>query len=75
MKKTFSRLLALCVVILAMGVVISCKNNKAFTVKGNITQAEDSVLYIEAFQAEGMQKLDSVTLGKDGDFSFSVDAP
>ncbi|MBR5085047.1 MAG: DUF4369 domain-containing protein, partial [Prevotella sp.] len=47
----------------------------AFTVKGNITQAEDSVLYIEAFQAEGMQKLDSVTLGKDGDFSFSVDAP
>ena len=75
MKKTFSRLLALFVVILAMGVVISCKNNKAFTVKGNITQAEDSVLYIEAFQAEGMQKLDSVTLGKDGDFSFSVDAP
>ena len=75
MKKTFSRLLALCVVILAMGVVISCKNNKAFTVKGNITQAEDSVLYIEAFQAEGMQKLDSITLGKDGDFSFSVDAP
>lgn len=75
MKKTFSRLLALFVVILAMGVVISCKNNKAFTVKGNITQAEDSVLYIEAFQAEGMQKLDSITLGKDGDFSFSVDAP
>ena len=75
MNKIFSRLFTLCVVLLAMGAVISCKNNKVFTVKGNITQAEDSILYVEAFQTDGMQKLDSVKLGKDGAFSFSVDAP
>lgn len=75
MNNIFSRTLTLCVIFLVAGAVISCKNNRTFTVKGNITQAEDSVLYIEAFQAEGMQKLDSITLGKDGDFSFSVDAP
>lgn len=75
MKKIFSRLFVLCAVVLASGVIVSCKNNKTFTVKGNITQAEDSLLYIEAFQADGMLQLDSVKLSKDGDFSFSMDAP
>ena len=75
MNKIFSRLFTLCTVAIVVGGVISCKNDKTFTVKGNVTQAEDSVLYIEAFYADGMQKLDSVKLGKDGEFSFSVDAP
>ena len=75
MNKTFSRLFTLCAIVMVIGGVISCNKNKTFTVKGNITQAEDSVLYIEAFQTEGMQQLDSVKLGKDGDFSFSIDAP
>lgn len=75
MNKTFSKLFTLCTIVLVAGGVISCKNNKTFTVKGNITQAEDSVLYIETFQADGMQKVDSVKLGKDGAFSFNVDAP
>lgn len=75
MKKNFSRLFTLFAVVLAAGVVVSCKNNKTFTVNGTVTQAEDSLLYIEAFQTDGMQQLDSVKLSKDGDFSFSVDAP
>ena len=75
MNKTFSRLFTLCAIVIVVGGVISCKNNRTFTVKGNITQAEDSLLYIEAFQTDGMQQLDSLKLSKDGDFSFSVEAP
>ncbi len=62
-------------VVMAAGVVTSCKNNKTFNVNGNITQASDSLLYLEFFEADGMRTLDSVRLGQDGAFSFNVDAP
>ena len=53
--------------------IASCNNNK-FTVEGQIAGAKDSVLYFENVGLEGINVLDSVKLGDNGDFSFSQDA-
>ena len=50
--------------------VASCNNNK-FSVEGQITNAKDSVLYFENVGLEGINILDSVKLGDNGEFSFS----
>ena len=60
----------LAVVVLAALTVASCNNNK-FTVEGQISGAKDSVLYFENVGIEGINVLDSVKLGDNGDFSFS----
>ena len=60
-------------VVLAALSVASCNNNK-FTVEGQISGAEDSVLYFENVGLEGINVLDSVKLSDAGDFSFSQDA-
>ena len=60
----------LAAVVLAALTVASCNNNK-FTVEGQISGANDSVLYFENVGIEGINVLDSVKLGDNGDFSFS----
>ena len=60
----------LAAVVLAALTVASCNNNK-FTVEGQISGAKDSVLYFENVGIEGINVLDSVKLGDNGDFSFS----
>ena len=50
--------------------VASCNNNK-FSVEGQISNAKDSVLYFENVGLEGINILDSVKLGDNGEFSFS----
>ena len=60
-------------VVLAAIAVASCDNNK-FSVEGEISNAKDSVLYFENVGLEGIQVLDSVTLGESGSFTFSGDA-
>ena len=59
-------------VILAAMTAASCSNNK-FNVEGQIANASDSVLYFENVGLEGIQVLDSVKLGGDGNFAFSGD--
>ena len=59
-------------VILAAMTAASCSNNK-FNVEGQIANAGDSVLYFENVGLEGIQVLDSVKLGGDGNFAFSCD--
>ncbi len=58
---------------LAAITVASCNNNN-FKVEGQITNAKDSVLYFENVGLEGINVLDSVKLGDNGDFSFSENA-
>ena len=60
-------------VVLVTMAVASCDNNK-FKVEGEISNAKDSVLYFENVGLEGIQVLDSVTLGEGGSFAFSGDA-
>lgn len=52
----------------------SCDNRK-FRVDGAITEAKDSVLYLENMSLDGPVAVDSVKLGDDGAFSFSEKSP
>lgn len=53
----------------------ACTGNK-FTVEGEITNAKDSVLYLEQMMLESAPvKLDSAVLSEDGSFSFKAEAP
>ena len=57
--------------------VCSCTGNE-FKVSGEITEAKDSVLFLEHMSLNGPVKVDSVTLGESGAFSFggkAADAP
>ncbi len=51
----------------------SC-SNKQFQVNGSITEAADSVLYLENVGIDKVTVLDSVKLAEDGEFAFSEDA-
>ena len=51
----------------------SC-NNKKFHINGNITEATDSMLYLENLSLSGPVKIDSVKLGEDGAFAFDENA-
>jgi len=51
----------------------SC-NNKKFHINGNITEAKDSMLYLENISLNGPVKIDSVKLGEDGTFAFEENA-
>ena len=51
----------------------SC-NNKKFHITGNITEATDSMLYLENLSLNGPVKIDSVKLGEDGAFAFDENA-
>lgn len=56
---------------------ISC-DNKKFEIAGTIAQAKDSLLYLENVGLDGVETVDSVKLGENGEFSFAekaTDAP
>lgn len=73
MKKTFSSL-CLCTLALMAAVLASCDNRK-FHINGNVTEAKDSVLYLENMSLDGPVVVDSVKLDDKGAFSFSGKAP
>ncbi|MBP5374931.1 MAG: DUF4369 domain-containing protein [Bacteroidaceae bacterium] len=52
----------------------SCERGPKFRVEGTIEGAEDSVLYLTQSTQDGVQRLDSVRLKKDGQFAFEVRA-
>ena len=68
-----SRLYAVAVIMVAALAFTSC-NNKKFHINGNITEAKDSMLYLENISLNGPVKIDSVKLGEDGTFSFEENA-
>ena len=64
-----------CTTVVAMVMAFaSCQQNK-FHVTGNITDAQDSVLYFENMSLDGPVIIDSVKLSSDGSFDFSGDKP
>lgn len=73
MKKTFSSL-CLCTLALMAAMLTSC-NNKKFHINGTVTEAKDSVLYLENMRLDGPVVVDSVKLDDKGAFSFSGKAP
>ena len=74
MNHIISRI-ARCTAVAAMVVAFaSCQQNK-FHVTGNITDAQDSVLYFENMSLDGPVVVDSVKLSSDGKFDFSGEQP
>ena len=53
----------------------SCDNTPKFQVEGTITDAADSMLYLEQSTLDGIKRIDSVKLSADGTFSFKAPAP
>jgi len=70
MKKTV-KILMTC----AVAVVLAACGGKKFHVEGEVAGAKDSVLYFENVGLDGIEELGTVTLGEDGRFEFSGDAP
>ncbi len=68
-----SRIHSVAVIIVAALAFTSC-NNKKFHINGNITEAKDSMLYLENISLNGPEKIDSVKLGEDGSFDFEENA-
>lgn len=73
MKKTFSSL-CVCTLALMAAMLTSCDNRK-FHIDGTVTEAKDSVLYLENMSLDGPVVVDSVKLDDKGSFSFSEKAP
>ena len=59
------------VAVLSLG---SCSEKK-FNINGTITQAKDSVLYLENMSLSGPKAVDSVKLDENGNFEFKQKAP
>ena len=68
-----SRIYSAAVIMVAALALTSC-NNKKFHINGNITEAQDSMLYLENLSLNGPVKIDSVKLGEDGSFAFKENA-
>ena len=69
-----SRLFSLWAIMMAVLFLASCTGKK-FHLSGNISDANDSLLYFENMSLNGPVTVDSVKLGEDGSFSFDEDAP
>ena len=59
----------------AVAVALTACTEGKFQINGNISNAKDSVLYLENMSLDGPVKTDSVKLGEDGAFSFSGTKP
>lgn len=64
----------MCTLALMAAMLTSC-NNKKFHISGTVTEAKDSVLYLENMSLDGPVVVDSVKLDDKGAFSFSGKAP
>lgn len=64
----------MCTLALMAAVFTSC-DNKKFHINGAVTEAKDSVLYLENMSLDGPVVVDSVKLDDKGAFSFSGKAP
>lgn len=74
MRNTISNMCAVAACAFMLVALGSCDNRK-FRVDGAITEAKDSVLYLENMSLDGPVAIDSVKLGDDGAFSFSEKSP
>lgn len=64
----------MCTLAFMAAVLTSC-DNRQFHINGNVTEAKDSVLYLENMSLDGPVVVDSVKLDDKGAFSFSGKAP
>ena len=68
-----TKLYSAAAVVMAALTFASC-NNKKIHINGNITEAKDSMLYLENISLDGPVAIDSVKLSEDGSFVFEENA-
>lgn len=73
MKKTFTRVFSMALLVVAVLNFTAC-NKQKFNVNGTISEAKDSILYFENMSLNGPEVVDSVRLNADGVFHFSAKA-
>lgn len=73
MKKTFTRVFSIALLVVAVLNFTAC-NKQKFNVNGTISEAKDSILYFENMSLNGPEVVDSVRLNADGVFHFSAKA-
>ena len=69
-KRIFQHSLLTATLTLLVMMFASCDKNR-FHIEGNITDAKDSMLYLEHMSLDGPVAIDSVKLDEKGEFSFS----
>ena len=74
MKQITSRIFAGMAMLAAVLVISSC-TGKSFNISGTITEAKDSILYLENMSLNGAVVVDSAKLTETGAFSFTQKAP
>lgn len=74
MKRKFVKIVKGLMLVMGGLFLVAC-NGKSFNISGTITEAKDSVLYLENMSLSGPVVIDSVKLGESGAFSFGHDAP
>ena len=72
MKRSISTIFAVSTAVVLT--ICSC-TGRSFNVSGTITEAKDSVLYLENMSLSGPVAIDSVKLSESGTFSFSHQTP
>ena len=72
--KTTSKSKFFLAVIAVLTLLTACQQGK-FHITGSITNATDSVLYLENVALDGIHTVDSVKLSTDGTFTFGGEAP
>ena len=73
-KKGLRKLAAQLTVALGIMTWTACSDSNQFKLEGTITEAADSMLYLEQMGLDGPVLLDSVKLDEQGHFSFSEEA-
>ena len=63
------------VVLFASFVLLSCKSDKTFEIKGEFSSVADETLFLEHRGLGGIELLDSVKLKENGVFKFTEEAP
>lgn len=64
-----------CVVAVVAAFLASCDGGESFTVKGDVSGAKGRMLYFSNIGIRGVEVVDSVRLGGNGDFEFSCPRP
>lgn len=51
-------------------IIVACNDSTKYKIEGQISNADGSYLYLDELKVSSTETIDSVKIGKDGDFSF-----
>lgn len=75
MNKAYIRTLLALPAATMLATLFSCTQEPRFTIEGEVKNADGKMLYFSHIGIGRSEKIDSIKLGKEGDFSFSAQKP